>query len=301
MDYTVSLYEGVVKFFIENDIDIRVIRQELKSVVLFPRSKPMYNNTDDVRIFEVKKYNIALLYLIKDSSRSLIFTDVIYLRSSVRFKVNNKWKEHSSSFLLLFNTLQFNNIEYTYSILNQYITIKSIANKIRMWYNEYMEEDDMKQYFFLKAYRDKDKNLKIDKVYCQDYYIQYLELYKAMDNNSIESVFTFDIGSNMHLIVDSEGRLKNLPVTFETICMDKKIDTIHQFKEPRSAIDYFIKTDPDYFLAGPVLVIGHVIEEDGSYENVSLTEKMADVFYSSIYSAKEIGCDFLVLKNKQYR
>lgn len=87
MEYTVRLYQGVVQFFMENDIDLQVIREELKNVVFFPRSRPMYNNADDVRIFEVKKYNLALLYLINDSKRSLIFTDVIYLKSSVKFKI----------------------------------------------------------------------------------------------------------------------------------------------------------------------------------------------------------------------
>lgn len=158
----------------------------------------------------------------------------------------------------------------------------------------------MNNYFFLKVYRDHNNNLKIDKIFCDEYYIQYPELYHALDDNSVESVYTFDIGENMHLIVDSEGRIKNLPITFESINMDKKIESIHQFHEPSEAVKHFINTDPDYFLAGPVLVVGHELK-NGSLETTSLTEKMVEVFYNSIFSITDLGTDFLVLKNKQYR
>lgn len=87
MDYTVHLYKGVIQFFLENNIDLTVIKEQLNSVVLFPRSKPMYRDEDVVRILEIKKYSLTLLYIIDDDAHALYFTDIRFSKSKVKLKI----------------------------------------------------------------------------------------------------------------------------------------------------------------------------------------------------------------------
>lgn len=88
MEYKVFFYSGVVQFFLENNLEVYdILKEEIKDIIIFPKSKPMYENEDIARILEIKKYNITLLYIIDDNERVLYFTDVTFSKSKVKLKI----------------------------------------------------------------------------------------------------------------------------------------------------------------------------------------------------------------------
>lgn len=48
----------------------------------------MYRDEDVVRILEIKKYSLTLLYIIDDDAHALYFTDIRFSKSKV--KLNNR-------------------------------------------------------------------------------------------------------------------------------------------------------------------------------------------------------------------
>lgn len=88
MEYKVHFLSGVVQFFVENNLEVYdILKDEMKDIIIFPKSKPMYENEDMARILEIKKYNLALLYIVDDNERVLYFTDVTFSKSKVKLKI----------------------------------------------------------------------------------------------------------------------------------------------------------------------------------------------------------------------
>lgn len=88
MEYKVHFLSGVVQFFVENNLEVYdILKDEMKDIIIFPKSKPMYENEDMARILEIKKYNLTLLYIVDDNERVLYFTDVTFSKSKVKLKI----------------------------------------------------------------------------------------------------------------------------------------------------------------------------------------------------------------------
>ena len=86
--YKIEFDESVLIFFRENNINLnRMSKRITKMICDFPRSKPMLNNNELLRIAYVDKFK--LLYYVVEKEKMLYIIDIAFAYSNVKLKVRN--------------------------------------------------------------------------------------------------------------------------------------------------------------------------------------------------------------------
>lgn len=86
--YKIEFDESVLIFFKENNINLnRISKRITKMICDFPRSEPMLNNNELLRIAYVDKFK--LLYYVVEKEKMLYIIDIAFAYSNVKLKVRN--------------------------------------------------------------------------------------------------------------------------------------------------------------------------------------------------------------------